>query len=171
MDKLLNPDFGVMALTVVNFLLLVWLLHKFAWKSLIGALEKREQEQQIENDKAAAAKARQEAQQIKAELDAQLQHITTEAAKKMQEAVALGNAQKEQLLEQTQQQAQRLLEQAKAQIEAEKNKALADVRDQVVSTALLAAAKITGQQMNQASAEKTVDEVLREVKNAGSARA
>lgn len=169
MDKLLNPDFGVMVLTVVNFLLLVWLLHKFAWKSLIGALEKREQ--QIENDKAAAAKARQEAQQIKAELDAQLQHITAEAAKKMQEAVALGNAQKEQLLEQTQQQAQRLLEQAKAQIEAEKNKALADVRDQVVSTALLAAAKITGQQMNQASAEKTVDEVLREVKNAGSARA
>ena len=96
---------------------------------------------------------------------------TADAAKKMQEAVALGNAQKEQLLEQTQQQAQRLLEQAKAQIEAEKNKALADVRDQVVSTALLAAAKITGQQMNQASAEKTVDEVLREVKNAGSARA
>ena len=169
MDKLLNPDFGVMALTVVNFLLLVWLLHKFAWKSLIGALEKREQ--QIENDKAAAAKARQEAQQIKAELDAQLQHIPAEAAKKMQEAVALGNAQKEQLLEQTQQQAQRQPEQAKAQIEAEKNKALADVRDQVVSTALLAAAKITGQQMNQASAEKTVDEVLREVKRAGSARA
>lgn len=169
MDKLLNPDFGVMALTVVNFLLLVWLLHKFAWKSLIGALENREQ--QIANDKAAAAKAREEAQSAKAELDAKLQQISAEAAKKMQEAVALGLAQKEQLLAQSQQQAQQLLEQAKAQIEAEKNKALADVRKQVAATALLAAVKITGRQMDQTAAEKTVDEVLQEIKDAGSARA
>ena len=169
MDKLLSPDFGVMALTVVNFLLLVWLLHKFAWKSLIGALENREQ--QIANDKAAAAKAREEAQSAKAELDAKLQQISAEAAKKMQEAVALGLAQKEQLLAQSQQQAQQLLEQAKAQIEAEKNKALADVRKQVAATALLAAVKITGRQMDQTAAEKTVDEVLQEIKDAGSARA
>ncbi len=161
MDKLLNPDFGVMALTIVNFLLLVWLLHKFAWKSIIGALEKREK--QIADDKAAAAQARQEAQNIKAELDARLQQIAQEAAKKMQEAVAVGNAQKEQLLSETKQQAQRLIEQAKAQIEAEKNQALADVREQVVSTALLAAAKVTQQQLNAQSAEKVVDEVLRQV--------
>ena len=161
MDKLLNPDFGVMALTIVNFLLLVWLLHKFAWKSIIGALEKREK--QIADDKAAAAQARQEAQNIKAELDARLQQIAQEAAKKMQEAVALGNAQKEQLLNETKQQAERLIEQAKAQIETEKNQALADVREQVVSTALLAAAKVTQQQLNAQSAEKVVDEVLRQV--------
>lgn len=161
MDKLLNPDFGVMALTIVNFLLLVWLLHKFAWKSIIGALEKREK--QIADDKAAAAQARQEAQNIKAELDARLQQIAQEAAKKMQEAVALGNAQKEQLLNETKQQAERLIEQAKAQIEAEKSQALADVREQVVSTALLAAAKVTQQQLNAQSAEKVVDEVLRQV--------
>lgn len=169
MEKLLNPDFGVMALTIVNFLLLVWLLHKFAWKSIIGALEKREK--QIADDKAAAAQARQEAQNIKAELDAKLQHIAEQAAQKMQEAVALGNAQREQLLTESRQQADRLIEQAKAQIEAEKNKALADVREQVVNTALLAAVKVTQQQMHKESAEKVVDEVLREVKSAGSARA
>ena len=169
MDKLLNPDFGVMALTIVNFLLLLWLLHKFAWKGLIGALEKREQ--QIADDKAAAAQARQEAQGLKAELDARLQQIAQEAAKKMQEAVALGNAQKEQLLSETKQQAERLLEQAKAQIEAEKNQALADVREQVVNTALLAAVKITQQQVNAQTAQQAVDEVLREVSGQKSARA
>lgn len=161
MDKLLNPDFGVLALTVVNFLLLVWLLHKFAWKSIIGALEKREK--QIADDKAAAAQARQAAQQARAELDAKLQQIASEAAQKMQEAVALGNAQKEALLEQTQQQAQRLLSQAKEQIEAEKNKALQDVRAQVAEAALLAAAKITRQQLDAQAAQQTVDEVLRQV--------
>ena len=150
MENLLNPDFGVMALTIVNFLLLVWLLHKFAWKGIIGALEKREQ--QIQADKDAAAQARQEAQQIKAELDAKLKEISAAAAQKIQEAVAVGNTQKEQILAETQRQAEQLIAQAKEQIEAEKNKALEEVRDQVVNTALLAAGKITRQQLNQESA-------------------
>lgn len=161
MDKLLNPDFGVMALTVVNFLLLVWLLHKFAWKSIAGALEKREK--QIADDKSAAARAREEAQQIKTELDAKLAHIASEAAKKMQEAVALGNAQKEQLLEETKQQAERMLAQAKEQIEAEKNKALEEVRGQMASAVVLAAAKITGREMDRQSAAQTVETVLKEI--------
>ena len=161
MDKLLNPDFGVFALTVANFLLLVWLLHKFAWKGLIGALERREK--QIADDKAAAAAARKDAQQIKAELDAKLQDIAAEATKKMQEAVAVGNAQKEQLLAETKQQAERLLAQAKEQIQAEKDQALKEVRQQIVDTALLAAAKITKQQMTKQNATQTVDEVLQEL--------
>ena len=161
MDKLLNPDFGVFALTIVNFLLLVWLLHKFAWKGLIGALERREK--QIADDKAAAAAARQEAEHIKAELDSKLQNIAAEATKKMQEAVAVGNAQKEQLLAETQQQAQRLLTQAKEQIQAEKEQALTEVREQIVNTALLAAAKITKEQVTKQTAAATVDEVLQEL--------
>ncbi|MBR3603787.1 MAG: F0F1 ATP synthase subunit B [Elusimicrobiaceae bacterium] len=168
MENLLNPDFGVMALTIVNFLLLVWLLHKFAWKGIIGALEKREK--QIAQDKAAAAEARQEAQNIKAELDAKLKEISVEAAAKMQEAVAVGNAQKEQILAETQRQAEQLLTQAKAQIAAEKEKALQEVRDQVVSTALAAAIKITQQQVNEQTAAVVVDEVLQEIKNTGKGR-
>jgi len=162
MDQLLNPDFGVFALTVVNFLLLVWLLHKFAWKNIIGALERREK--QIADDKAAAARAREEAEKMQAQLDHKLRHIADAAAKKMQEALSLGNAQKDKLLAETQAQAQRLLAQAKEQIEAEKNQALKELRAQVTQTALLAAAKITRQQLDEKAAQQTVEEVLREIK-------
>ena len=162
MDKLLNPNFGVFALTVVNFLLLVWLLHKFAWKGIIGALDRREK--QIADDKAAAATARQEAEQIKAELDARLQNIATEAAKKMQETVSLGQAQKEQMLTDAKEQTERLLAQAKEQIEAEKQQVLKEVRTQIVETALLAATKITRQQVTQKTAQASVDEVLEQIR-------
>ena len=165
MENLLNPDFGVMALTIVNFLLLVWLLHKFAWKGIIGALEKREK--QIAQDKQAAAEARQEAQNIKAELDAKLKEIAAEATAKMQEAVAAGNAQKEQILAESQRQAEHLLTQAKAQITAEKEKALQEVRKEIVSTALVAAVKIAQQQVTEQTAAHVVDEVLQEVEKAG----
>ena len=165
MENLLNPDFGVMALTIVNFLLLVWLLHKFAWKGIIGALVKREK--QIAQDKQAAAEARQEAQNIKEELDAKLKEIAAEATAKMQEAVAAGNAQKEQILAESQRQAEHLLTQAKAQITAEKEKALQEVRKEIVSTALAAAVKIAQQQITEQTAAKAVDEVLQEVSKAG----
>lgn len=162
MKDLLNVDLGVLILTICNFLLFVFLLYKFAWKSIIGMLEKREQ--QIEQDKATAAQAREDALKIKRELDARLAQIADEAAKKMQSALAMGEAQKEQLLAATRDQAQQLITQAKQQIEAEKQKALADVRDQIVSTALLAAAKVASQQINEASASAVVDKVLQEVK-------
>lgn len=162
MQDLLKPDYGVLLLTICNFLLLVFLLKKFAWKSIIGMLEKREQ--QIATDKQQAQDARVQAENIKKELDAKLAQIADEAAKKMNEAVKMGETQKEQILSATKDQAEQLIAQAKAQIEAEKNKALADVKDQIVSTALLAAAKVAEQQINQESAKAVVEQVLKEVK-------
>ncbi len=161
MENLLKPDYGVLLLTVCNFLLLVFLLKKFAWGPVINALEKREQ--QIESDKQTAANARQSAEELKKELDDRLAQISTESAQKMAAAVKVGETQKEQLLAQAQAQADRLVAQAKAQIEAEKNKALADVRNEIASISLLAASRVIGQDLKDANADKIVAQVLQEV--------
>jgi len=162
MGDLLKPDFGVMALTICNFLLLVYLLKRFVWKGLIGALEKREA--QVAADIDQAAKDRQTAENLKRELDEKLAQISDLSAKKMAEAVALGKAQSAEILAQTEEQAKRLLEQTKAQIEAEKNQALADVRNEIVQTAVLAARKVLQEQISTQSADKTVERVLKEIK-------
>ena len=162
MEDLLKPDFGVMILTICNFLLLVYLLKKFAWKSIIGALEKREQ--QIANDKAQAHDARVAAEQLQAELTEKLNRVADEAAAKIAQAVKLGQTQRDQLLAQAKEQAERLVEQARVQIAAEKNQALAAVREEIVSTALLAAQKILQQQVNAQEAKETVARVLTEIK-------
>ena len=47
--------------------------------------------------------------------------------------------------------------------EAEKEKALKDVRSQIAHTALLAAQQLTQQQLNAASAEKLVEQVLNDI--------
>ena len=162
MEDLLKPDYGVLALTVCNFLLLVYLLKKFAWNRIIGALESREQ--QIAQDKLQAQQAREAAEKIKSELDEKLAQIADEAAKKMAEAVKMGETQKEQLLAAAKEQSERLIEQAKAQIEAEKNKALSDVRGEIARVSVLAASKVIEQQLNEDSAKAVVDRVLAEVK-------
>lgn len=162
MEDLLKPDYGVLALTVCNFLLLVYLLKKFAWNRIIGALESREQ--QIAQDKLQAQQAREAAEKVKRELDEKLSQIADEAAKKMAEAVKMGETQKEQLLAAAKEQSERLIEQAKAQIEAEKNKALSDVRGEIARVSVLAASKVIEQQLNEDSAKAVVDRVLAEVK-------
>ena len=162
MEDLLIPDYGVMILTVCNFLLLVYLLKKFAWKGIIGALEKRER--QIADDKKQAQEARESAEQLKRELDVKLAQIADEAAKKMAEAVRVGETQRDQILAAAKEQSERLAEQAKAQIEAEKNQALAEVRGEIARTAVLAAEKVIHQQISEASAQEAVNRVLEEVK-------
>lgn len=162
MEDLLKPDVGVLLLTVCNFLLLVFLLKKFAWGPIIGALEKREN--QIESDKQTAASARQSAEEIKKELDERLAQISNEAAQKMAAAVKAGEAQKEQLLAQAKEQTERMLQQAKAQIEAEKNQALADVRGEIAQLSLLAAARVMERQVKDETADQIVAQVLEEVK-------
>ncbi len=162
MEDLLKPDYGVMILTVCNFLLLVYLLKKFAWNGIIGALEKREK--QVADDKKQAQEARESAEQLKRELDEKLAQIADEASKKMAEAVRVGEAQRDQILAAAKEQSERLAEQAKAQIEAEKNQALAEVRGEIARTAVLAAEKVIRQHISEASAEEAVNRVLEEVK-------
>ena len=161
MEDLLKPDFGVLALTVCNFLLLVYLLKKFAWGPIIGALEKREN--QIAQDKQTAADARQSAEALKKELDDRLAQISAEAAQKMAAAVKTGEAQKEQLLTQAKEQAQHLLAQAKTQIEAEKNKALQEVRGEIAHLSVLAASRVIERQVKDDNADEIVAQVLKEV--------
>lgn len=163
MQDLLKPDLGVLALTILNFGLLVFLLAKFAWKPIIGALEKREE--QVRADKETAEKARIEAVQLKEELDQKLAHISQEAARKMAEAVQLGEAQKEQLLIAAKGQAETLLVQAKEQIVAERTKAIADIRSQIAQLSILAASRVVEQQLDEKEAAQVVEKVLQEVKN------
>ncbi len=162
MEDLLNPDVGVTILTICNFLLLVYLLKKFAWNGIIGALEKRET--QIATDKQQAQQAREEAQQLKAELDEKLNRIAEEAAQKMAQAVKTGEAQRDQLIAAAKEESQRLLEQARERIEAEKNHALSDIRGEVVRTAVLAARRVVQQELNDVNARETVERVLDEIK-------
>ena len=163
MEDLLKPDYGVLLLTVCNFLLLVYLLKKFAWGPIIGVLEKREQ--QIQTDQQTAKEARQSAEQLKQELDKRLAQISNEAAQKMAAAVQAGETQKEQLLAQAKEQSSRLLEQAKIQIEAEKNKALAQVRTEIASISLLAASRVLNRQLTDGAADEIVAQVLQEVED------
>lgn len=162
MDKLLQPDIGLMFWTALNFLILAFLLAKFAWKPLMKALDDRERK--IKEDIASANKAKEDAQAIKQELEKSLADAAQESSKRLQEASQAGLKQRETIIAQAKEDAQTLISQAKAEIEAETQKAIEAVKKEVVDMTLLAAKKIIGKEADKASNEQLIEDLLKDIK-------
>ncbi len=162
MDSLLKPDIGLMFWTIVNFLLLAFLLAKFAWKPLMNALDAREK--QIAKDVAGAHKAREDAETIKKQVEKTLADTAMESSNRIKEASQAGEQQRQAIIAQAKDEAQNLINQAKAEIEAETQKAIEAVKKEVVDTTMLAARKVIGKEADKAANEKLIEDLLKDIK-------
>lgn len=162
MDSLLKPDIGLMFWTIVNFLLLAFLLAKFAWKPLMNALDAREK--QIAEDVAGAHKAKEDAETIKKQVEKTLADTAMESSNRIKEASQAGEQQRQAIIAQAKDEAQNLINQAKAEIEAETQKAIEAVKKEVVDTTMLAARKVIGKEADKAANEKLIEDLLKDIK-------
>ncbi len=162
MDALIKPDIGLMFWTIVNFLLLAFLLAKFAWKPLMKSLDDREK--QIAEDISGARKAKEDAETIKKQLEQTLADTAKESSKRIKEASEAGEQQRQTIIAQAKDEAQNLISQAKTEIEAETQKAIAAVRKELVDTTMLAARKVIGKETDKAVNEKLIEDLLKDIK-------
>lgn len=161
MEKLLQPNFGLIFWTIVNFLILVILLAKFAWKPIINALDAREKK--IKDDISSAQLARAEAQKIQQEMEAKLEELSSQSAQKLKEAQEIANEEKKKMLDSAAAQANAMVEQAKAEIAGETQKAIEALKAQMAETTLLALKKIITKQEDESSSRKQVEAILKEI--------
>ncbi|MDR1684020.1 MAG: F0F1 ATP synthase subunit B [Elusimicrobiota bacterium] len=162
MDKLLQPDFGLVFWTIVNFLLLVFVLAKFAWRPVISALDAREK--QVKDDISAAKAANEEAQKIKTGLQAQLDALARQSAAKLQEAAALGEVEKQKIIALAKEEAQKLIQNARAQIETQTQKAVQDIKKEIAGITMLAVQKVIQRQADAQTGKRLVDDLLKDIK-------
>jgi len=162
MEGLLKPEWGLIFWTVVNFLILAFLLAKFAWKPVIAALEARENK--IASDIENARKANEDAQKIRAELQAKIDEIAADSMAKIQQAAALGAQEKQKILEGARKEAQALIEQAKQDIEIQTGKAVEALRAEIGAAAMVAVKKIIDKEADAKTSAKLVDDFLKDIK-------
>ena len=163
MEKLFQPDWGLTFWTAVNFLILAFLLSKFAWRPLIAALDARENK--IAADIENARKANDESQKIKEGLKAQLDNIAAHSAQKLKDAAALGELQKQRILEEAKVQAQRIVEAARAQIAADTDKAAQQLKKEFTVIALLAVKKIICREADAECGKQIAQDIIKEFKD------
>lgn len=165
--SLITPDVGTMFWTFVTFLLLVFLLRRFAWKPLIGALDARENSIKETIDK--AGQDRTEAEKLLK----QHHELLNQARRERAEAVAAGQQDAEKLkaeiLEEARRQREHVLQQTQAQVAAEMREARADLRRAAVELSISAAEKLLSKNLDDATARKLVEDHLSDLeRSAGS---
>lgn len=143
---------------VVNFLFLVWILKKFAYKPLLQMMEERKSK--IANDLASAEGAKQDA-------DAQRVAAVAELAKARQEAAAIvaaaqsnAKAAADKILADAEAAKEQIIAAGHDEIVIEKKKAMEEIRNQVIELSLIAAGKIVEKKLGTATDKKMATEVV-----------
>jgi len=155
MERLLQPDIGLIICTAITFLVLVAVLSKVAWRPLLAALKAREEgiRRAIED----AQSARSSAEQLKAQYERELAQGQDKAQAMIAQTTADAIKIRERLLKEAEEEAQRISAANRRQMEKEKANVLRDLRKEVAGLSVLAAEKLVRHSMNQ----KTQDELLK----------
>lgn len=143
------------------FLLLLFLLKKYAFGPLMNIMEERELH--VANEIEEAEQSRLEAEKSAKEAAEQLLQTKQEAQKMMQDAKNAGIEQEKSIIELARQEADRLKEAAQADIQDEKEKALQALQDQVASLSVLIASKVIEKELTAQDQEKLINEYIKEV--------
>ena len=161
--ELVTPELGLVFWTTLSFLILLFLLGKFAWKPILAAINEREVN--IENALMKAEAAKEEMARLTSENESLLRDARAERDIILQEARKLKDKIVGEAKEAAQQEGAKMIENARIEINMQKALAIADVKNQVASLSIEIAEKVLRKQFEDASKQdELVTELLKEVK-------
>ncbi|MBN2861960.1 MAG: F0F1 ATP synthase subunit B [Bacteroidales bacterium] len=161
-NSLTSPGIGTIFWAVLIFSLFFFILTKFAWKPILGALKQRDD--MIKGSLEAAEDARKEMLKLQSDNEAILRKARDEREGILKEArdvrdKLIAEAKGKATLE-----AEKLIETAKAGIEREKAKALSEIQQQVTVLSVEIASKLLGERLSHSGEqEKLIEKYLKDI--------
>ena len=140
MPSILQLDLQQIISQALSFLLLLWVLKRFAWRPLLGVLDARRA--RIEEQLREAARRQEDAARLQQELVRRLAAIDEEARTKIQQAIQEGRRMAAEVQEDARAQAQQVLAKSKETIELELAKAKVTLRDELADMTVEAVEKL-----------------------------
>lgn len=161
--EIVTPELGLIFWQLVIFLLVLFLLAKFAWKPILTALHEREDS--IDQALRMAEQAKLEMQNLKAGNEKLLTDARLERDKTLKEGQNIAAQLIEQAKTTAVEEANRIAQQAREAIQQEKNQALAEVRNTAAQLSVDIAERLLRRELaDPAAQQKLVDEYLKDVK-------
>lgn len=159
---LVTPGIGLLFWQTVTFLLVLFLLSKFAWKPIMAALNAREAS--IENALRMAEKAKLEMQELKAGNEKLLTEARAERDKILKEAAEASNQMIEAAKTKASEESNRMIAQAREAVQNEKRAALTEIKNLAGSLSVEIAEQLLKRELQDASAQKQlVSDYMKEV--------
>lgn len=160
--QLVTPGIGLIFWQLVTFLIVLFLLAKFAWKPIMKALHEREAS--IEDALSAAERAKLEIQSLKADNEKLLAEARLERDKILKEASDAGNALVESAKQKANEEGARMIAQAREAIENEKRAAITEVKNMAATLSLDIAERILRKELSNPDAQQALaEDYIREV--------
>lgn len=159
---LLIPEFGLVIFQTIAFLLLMFVLGKFAWKPVLAAIKEREQSIDDALNKAELAK------QEMARLTSQNEELMKQARAERDEILKEAKTLKDNIVNEAKTSAHvegaKLIEKARIEIENQKKAALAELKGQVSALSLDIAERVLRSQLDdKAKQQDLVNSLLKDV--------
>ena len=158
---MLEIDIGTVIFSIVTFALLAVLLRLFLYKPVLAMLDKRRQAVNEALDQ--AERTRVEAEKADERLQEKLNATRLEADRIISEARSRAEENTAALLKQAKEDAERISAQAVADIALERERALAELREQTADLALLAAEKALTSTLTEEQQQKLLDSFVEQV--------
>ena len=160
-NPLISVTPGLMIWTIVCFLVVLFVLKRYAFGPVQQMIDTRRERIQSALDEADHARA--EARDLLEEHRKLIGQAKSESEEILSEARRIAEAQRERVKVETEEDRQRRLEETRRQIEQATQQALAQIRDEVGKLSLLAAEKITRKSLTGADQQRLIDEALAEI--------
>ena len=149
---------GLLAWTVLTFVLLLVVLKKVAWGPILDALDARENE--IKDALNAAEKAREEAERVSSDYEDSIRKAQAEAQQIISDAKTAGEKVKLDLETVANDKADEIIEKAKTQIDTERVRVINEIKTVAVEISLSAATKVIEKNLDSDDNRKLVNEAL-----------
>ena len=163
MEKLIEEfSIGLFFWQTIIFVILIFLLKKFAWSPILKAVNDREQGIKDALDSAEAAKK--EMQSLQADNEKIMKEARAERDSLLKEARDLKNSMISQAKDEAKS-AQKIIESANEAILNEKNAAVSDIKKQVASLSIEIAEKLLKEKLSDDNKQmKIVEDLIKDVK-------
>lgn len=161
--QLLTPDLGLLLWTLLAFLIVFFILKKFAWPAIIKGLSDREQN--IANSIATAEKIKLEMAQLKNDNEAFLVKAREERATLLKEAKETKDKLISEAKEEAKAQAARIVADAQVTINHQKMAAITDLKNQVGKLVVEVSEKVLRRELaNKNEQETYINQQAQELK-------
>lgn len=164
MDLTIGTIIGDFILIAGSFLLLIFLVKKFAWGNITSILDARAEK--ITNDIDQAEAARKKAEELAAKREAELAGSRQEATTILETAKETAEKNKAHILSEANQEALRLKEKAQLEISQNKEEAMNSIKGDVADLTVNLAGKLLSQQMDSEGHRQLIDRYLNELGDA-----
>jgi F-type H+-transporting ATPase subunit b len=156
--KLLSPNTGLMFWTLIIFIVLLFVLTRFAFKPLTAAVEAREKA--LEDAIEAARRDREEAAALLAEHRQLVRQAHEDAQRFIAEGRAAGEKVRAEVVEQAHREQQQMLERARHEIASERDRAIAELHREAINLAVLGAGKVIEKNLDSDTNRELVESFL-----------